>query len=254
MSISNDSKINQLLTNGRYQGLYFSEWLKKQGYSNQLLKKYRESGWLVSLARGVMYRKGERLSAIAALASFNIQMKKQFRIASHSALELSGFNHYVPMGKPTMMVCYPKQVSPKWFNLDLFDYNFQLFQTEAFSQPEVQTMNVRENEVLVSSPEQAFLECIYLVPQQYNYMDLYYIMEQLTTLRPNVVQRLLETTTNFRVKRMFLFMAEKANHYWFDMLDTSRIELGTSKLQLVENGVYNTKYRITIPKELNDYE
>lgn len=158
------------------------------------------------------------------------------------------------MGKPTMMVCYPKQVSPKWFNLDLFDYNFQLFQTEAFSQPEVQTMNVRENEVLVSSPEQAFLECIYLVPQQYNYMDLYYIMEQLTALRPNVVQRLLETTTNFRVKRMFLFMAEKANHYWFDMLDTSRIELGTSKLQLVENGAYNTKYRITIPKELNGYE
>lgn len=88
MSISNNSKINQLLTNGRYQGLYFSEWLKKQGYSNQLLKKYRESGWLVSLARGVMYRKEERLSAITALASFNIQMKKQFRIAAHSGFDM----------------------------------------------------------------------------------------------------------------------------------------------------------------------
>lgn len=254
MSISIDRKLNHLLINGQYQGLYFSEWLRHQGYSNQLLKKYRESGWLVSLARGVMYRKGEKLSAIAALSSFNAQMNKRFRIAAHSALEFSGFNHYVQMGKPIMMVCYPQQILPKWFELDVFDYQFKLFQTEAFAAPEIQTMNLRDSMVLVSSPEQAFLECLYLVPQQYNYMDLYYIMEQLTALRPGVVQRLLETTKNIRVKRMFLFMAEKANHYWFDMLNPSSIELGTSKLQLVENGVYNSKYRITLPKELNDYE
>ncbi|MBF1450120.1 MAG: type IV toxin-antitoxin system AbiEi family antitoxin domain-containing protein, partial [Prevotella oris] len=85
-------------------------------------------------------------------------------------------------------------------------------------------------------------------------MDLYYIMEQLTTLRSEVVQSLLETTKNYKMKRLFLYMAEKANHYWFEELDLSRIDLGTTKLQLVKSGVYLSKYKMTIPKELNDYE
>ncbi|EKC44822.1 hypothetical protein OBE_17273, partial [human gut metagenome] len=56
------------------------------------------------------------------------------------------------------------------------------------------------------------------------------------------------------VKRMFLYMAEKAGHYWFEALDTSKIGLGTSKLQLSKNGIYISKYKITVPKELNEYE
>jgi hypothetical protein len=53
---------------------------------------------------------------------------------------------------------------------------------------------------------------------------------------------------------MFLYMAEKAGHYWFEELDTSKIDIGTGKLQLVKDGVLNKKYSITVPKELNDYE
>ena len=53
---------------------------------------------------------------------------------------------------------------------------------------------------------------------------------------------------------MFLYMAEKAGHYWFEMLDMVKIDIGTSKLQLVENGIYISKYKITVPKELFDYE
>ena len=85
-------------------------------------------------------------------------------------------------------------------------------------------------------------------------MDLYYVMEQLTSLRADVVQTLLEHIKNQRIKRVFLYMAEKAGHYWFNMLNIDRINLGTSKQQLVENGIYIKKYRITIPKELNEYE
>ena len=70
----------------------------------------------------------------------------------------------------------------------------------------------------------------------------------------DVVQTLLENIKNQRVKRVFLYMAEKAGHYWFDMLNPDKINLGTSKQQLVENGIYIKKYRITIPKELNEYE
>lgn len=69
-------------------------------------------------------------------------------------------------------------------------------------------------------------------------MDLYYIMEQLTVLRPSKVQQRLETTRNRTVKRLFLYMAEKVNYPWFQALNQSRIDLGPSKIQLVQGGMY----------------
>jgi hypothetical protein len=49
-------------------------------------------------------------------------------------------------------------------------------------------------------------------------------------------------------------MAEKAGHYWFKSLDVNKINTGTAKHQLVKNGVYIPKYKITVPKELYEYE
>lgn len=175
-------------------------------------------------------------------------------MAAHSALELFGFNHYVPMGKPILMVAYSGTSIPKWMIADYFDRTIKPFETNMFTTIQTSTVKVEGVDLLVSSPEQAFMECLLLAPDRYGYMDLYYIMEQLTSLRADVVQTLLETIKNLRVKRMFLYMAEKAGHYWFEMLDMGKIDIGTSKLQLVENGIYISKYKITVPKEMFDYE
>lgn len=109
-------------------------------------------------------------------------------------------------------------------------------------------------QVLASVPEQAFLECLLLAPNQYAYMDVFYIMEQLTTLRAEVVQLLLETTDNLKVKRLFLYMAQKTGHEWFGKLDRSKINFGIGKRQLADKGVYLPEYMIAIPKELHEYE
>lgn len=254
MSIESANKIDLLLRMGTKNGLYFSEWLKKNGYSDQLISKYKQSGWLTSLAKGVVYRTGDKLSAYAAVSCYNNQLNRQLRVAAHSALELFGFNHYVPMGKPVLMVAYSGISIPKWMNADYFDRTIKPFETNMFTTIQTSTVKVEGVNLLVSSPEQAFMECMLLAPDRYGYMDLYYIMEQLTSLRADVVQTLLETIKNLRVKRMFLYMAEKAGHYWFEMLDMVKIDIGTSKLQLVEKGIYISKYRITVPKELFDYE
>lgn len=66
-------------------------------------------------------------------------------------------------------------------------------------------------------------------------------MEQLATLRSEVVQHLRETTDNKRVKRIFLYMAEKAGHCCFEELKSQKIDSGTGKLQLVTNGKFNAK-------------
>lgn len=255
MSIATGTKLNRLLLNADTSGLLFSQWMKSQGYSDQLQKKYRDSGWLTSLSQGVMFRTGIKLSAYSALASCNLQMGTRHRIAAHSALEYAGFNHYVPMGKPVLAVALSgARRRPLWMKDELFDMAFRTFHTEAFNQPEVIEARNDGGLLYVSSPEQAFLECLLLAPKYYAYMDLYYIMEQLATLRCDVVQRLLETTRNYSVKRMFLYMAEKAGHYWVEELCREKINLGTSKLQLVPDGVYSPKYRITVPKALDSYE
>lgn len=254
MGISAMSKINQLLTEAIPGGLLFAAWLRKKGYSAQLLKRYRDSGWLVGLSRGVMYRKNDNLSALAAVYSYNNQTCNKARIAAHSALELLGFNHYVPMGKPRLMVAFESGSVDDWVRSDRYDMTIVPFHTGIFKKPATQYLDRNSLSIIISSPEQAFLECLHLVPDYYNYMDLYYIMEQLTSLDPEKVQTALENTSSQRIKRIFLYMAEKAGHYWFDMLDLNKFGLTTSKLKLVDNGVYISKYRITVPKELNDYE
>ena len=230
MAIETKSKINSLLMNILPGGIIFSEGLKKQGYSDQLMKQYRKSGWLTSLSKGVMYRR------------------------AHSALELSGYYHYVPMGKPQLMVASDEPRTPQWAKSDLFDMTIEFFTTSAFGLIQKQAIKQNNYTVQASSPELAFMECLLLAPNRYSFMDLYYIMEQLTALRPAKVQQLLETTNNMTVKRMFLYMAEKANYPWYQAIDVGRINLGTSKIQLCKGGVYVSKYKITIPKELAEYE
>lgn len=248
------SKLNRLLTEHTPGGLLFSSWLTKNSYSAQLTKSYRDSGWLDMLVPGVMYRHDEKLSALAAVCSYNRQLGESARIAAHSALELQGFSHYVPMGKPNLMVTGAEYGKLEWMSSDKFDMNIVHFKTTIFKLSSTVDVKVGELEVTVSSPELAFMECLHLVPKYYNYMDLYYIMEQLTALDPGRVQQLLENTSSQKIKRMFLYMASKSGHYWVEMLDSGKIGLTQSKLQLVKDGVYNSTYRITVPKELESYE
>jgi Protein of unknwon function (DUF2893). len=254
MGLELQNKINRLILSGVKNGLYFSEWLKGKGYSDQLVRKYRQSGWLTSLSKGVMYRTGDSLTAYAAIYCYNEQLGEDVRVAAHSALELFGFNHYVSMGKPILMVTSGKKSIPEWMYGESFERTINFFRTKVFPIEHTSKVKIDGLDILISSPEQAFMECLLLAPARYNYMDLYYIMEQLTSLRPEVVQSLLESVKNIRVKRIFLYMAEKSGHYWFDMLDVNKIDIGTSKLQLVKNGIYISSYKITIPKELKEYE
>ena len=219
------------------------------------MQQYRKSGWFSSLSKGVLYRTGDKLSAYAALSGLKVQQNKNFYVGAHSALELFGFNHYVPMGKPVLMIGHSKEDKiPKWMRKTDFGYEMRFFTTETFSNPQLTAFKKDNFEILTSVPEQAFLECLLLATKQYDYLDLFYIMEQLTTLRPDVVQNLLEKTDNIKIKRLFLYMAEKADHRWFNSLDKSKINLGTGKQKLIENGVYLSEYKITIPKELFEYE
>ena len=94
------------------------------------------------------------------------------------------------------------------------------------------------------------MECLYLVPKSQPLTEVFELMEGLNNLRPALVQSLLEACRSVKVKRLFLYLADKAGHDWFNCLDLKKIDLGSGKRSIVKDGVYVSKYQITVPKEL----
>lgn len=94
------------------------------------------------------------------------------------------------------------------------------------------------------------MECLYLAPQIQDLVECFDLMEGLNNLPPAQVQNLLENCQSVKVKRLFLYMAEKAKHSWFNHIDTSKIDLGKGKRSIVKQGAFVEKYGITVPKEL----
>ena len=118
----------------------------------------------------------------------------------------------------------------------------------------VEPMAIGTDSLLVSTPERAILECLNLSDASSNLLDIYYIMESLTTLHPKLLQTLLERCTSQKVKRLFLYMAEKAAHPWYKALQTDKIEVGDYRMMIVPKGKYIKKYNMTVPAELAEYE
>ena len=77
------------------------------------------------------------------------------------------------------------------------------------------------------------------------------LMEGLRNLSPRRLQELLADCRSVKVKRLFLWFAERHNHAWLKKLDRSVIDLGHGKRMLVRGGKLDTKYNITVPGDLD---
>ncbi|MDR0232205.1 MAG: type IV toxin-antitoxin system AbiEi family antitoxin [Dysgonamonadaceae bacterium] len=254
MNVKGLTKINLFLQKLPSGALCFASWLNENGISYTLQQHYREAQWFTAIAPGVMYRTGDKPTLFSALSCFNSQLHKKLHIGALSALEIRGLAHYVPLGRQTMVVYCPHgEWFPQWFSK--YDWGVDILK-KYYDTNETGISSITEDnfEVAVSTPERAFLECLDLAPKYYILTDLYYVMEMLNGLRPELMQTLLEECKSVKVKRLFLYMAEKVGHAWLDDLDLSKINLGTGKRAIVKNGVYNAKYQITLPRDLVEYE
>jgi hypothetical protein len=76
------------------------------------------------------------------------------------------------------------------------------------------------------------------------------IIEGMTSLRPKVMQELLEACSSIKVKRQFLYLAERDGLSLVKYLDLNRIDLGTGKRAITETGRLTPKYALLLPEEL----
>ena len=145
---------------------------------------------------------------------------------------------------------------PEWLIKGEWDMTVR-YQTTSFLGDDllgVETMMVEGRPMLVSSLERAMLEWLNMSGISNSLVDVYYVMEMLTTLRPNLLQQLLERCSSTKVKRLFMYMAEKTKYPWVEDIDKSKIDFGSGRRMISPTGKYIKQYDMTIPKELAEYE
>lgn len=252
MTTNNDKKLMRLLSNHIPGTVLLASWLEKNGFSRDLQQYYLKSGWLESYGIGAFKRPNENVKWTGALNSLQRQTELQVHVGGLTSISLQGLSHYVRMEKEPLYLFSPQYVKlPKWFLNQ--EWSNQIIHVKTKFLPANSALFEYSRDGLklqLSSPERAILECLYLAPDRFDMMEGYQILEGLVNLRPKVLQELLENCSSIKVKRLFLFMASKARHQWLDFVDQTRIELGTGDRVIVKGGVYISKYKISLPKEI----
>jgi len=245
------TKINQMISQWPKGSIMTLVHLKNIGIDRELVKRYRKSGWIESVGRGAYKLKGDTVSWQGAVSGLRQQLN--IYIGGKTALELKGFGHYLGLEvRELYLLSAFKQPLPQWFKQNSWNINVHFSSINLFEKDSTQSLTghtYKEFSLPISIPERAILEMLYFIPSKQGFDEAMKIMESLTSLRPDIVQQLLQECRSIKVKRLFLYMAEKQNHFWFEQLNPDKINLGSGKRMIVKGGVLDKKYLITVPKE-----
>lgn len=245
-------KINQLLSSQPSGIVLASSWLGEQGYSLDLQKQYKKSKWFDTIGTGALIRHGDQVDYLGGIYALQTQLGLYVHPAAKTALAMQGKAHYLELSTKTVQLFGSSEdYLPLWFKKRDWGVSVDCRLT-SFLPPELGLVEVEHKnfKVKVSSPARAVMECLYLAPKSQPLIEVYELMEGLNNLRPVTVQKLLEACTSVKVKRLFLYLADKAGHEWLDYLKLENVDLGSGKRAIVSDGAYVSKYQITVPKEL----
>jgi hypothetical protein len=278
----NQDKLN-LLQRSLPEGLVAdAAWLEKHGYSRSLRNKYVAHAWLDQVARGVYRRPAPKLQGEAGQESLRWQpvvislqmlLGRPYTVGGRTALELQGFAHYLS-GRHREVHLYGTGKPPGWVtklkleNPFVFHNADRLFTREASrshvrkggrsaGNDHLQSSYVRqpwgqwEWPLTISSSERAILELLDEVPQHETFHQADVLMEGLRNLSPRRLHTLLVACRSVKVKRLFLWFAERHQHAWLKKLDRKTIDLGHGKRMLVKGGKFDPKFDITVPESID---
>jgi hypothetical protein len=274
----NTGKLNWLQHNLPEGLVVDAAWLQGRGFSSPLRSKYATRGWLEQVARGVYRRPAAALPTSKETASLRWQnvvvslqtiLERPAIVGGRTALELQGLAHYLSMGGAREVHLYSNEPLPTWVGKLTLDANFvfhnakKLFKNKPLAgTPPSSTESLRSDLVqqswgqwnwplTISAPERAVLELLDEVPQRETFHQADMFVEGLRNLSPRKLQTLLVDCRSIKVKRLFLWFAERHNHAWLQKLDRRSIDLGSGKRMLVRGGKLDPKFNITVPENLD---
>lgn len=246
------SKLNELFSQWPNGTVVVQRWLKKHGISRQLADRYRTSSWIRKIGRGAYVRFDDKPKLLGAVYTLQEQLGLPVHVGAKSALEAHGYAHHLPMGDAPKLHLYGRQGRPlpTWFKKHQWKSKVRFHLAKLFpNKPDLGLTSKSQGEysIRLSSPERAALELLALVPSEESFEGAKLLIEGLMSLRPQLVQELLEACRSVKAKRLFLYMAEKHALPWFGQLNRENIDLGKGKLQVVRKGRFDKKYRVTVP-------
>jgi len=244
------TKINQLVGNWPKGTVKTVKELREHGYTPQLLKVYSNSKWIESVVGGMYKLYHDDINWQGVLYGLQKKNNASIHAGGKTALILKGYGHYLSSIEGRAYLFSDRKEN---FNVWLSKFkNVVLRRNEVFDYKEEKyfiMFNTGNFQIKISSPELAAMEMLYLVPQEQSFDEAAKITEGLATLRPAIIQDLLQNCNSVKVKRLFLFMAENYDHPWMKELNLENINLGSGKRSIVNDGVLNKKYNLTVPRE-----
>ncbi len=247
-----ESKLNYLLQSWPKGTPATQPWLESMGISRQLARKYLSSGWIVRFGRGVFVRPGDQVDWLGAVHSLQSQLDMKVHVGGLTALSLRGMAHYLPLGAGTQAFLFGEGRArlPGWFLNHEWGARVRYHCPKLFSnQVESGFTQVERGEysVRVSAPERAILEVLHLATSNEAIEHAVELVGGLSTLRPQLLQELLEECRSVKVKRMLLWASEHSGHAWFARLSPQALDLGAGKRVLYRGGRLDRTYQITVP-------
>jgi len=216
-----------------------ASYLEKQGFSYNLLTRYKKSRWIQSFDRGVYKLFDDKIEWQGAIYTLQNQLMLNFHPGGKTALELKGHAHYLSRIKKVFLFGIRQQSIPSWLQAHKFDVDFSITKTNLFPTDipgSLSAHEFRDFSIKISSLERASMEMLYHVPAKVSFEEANLTTENLISLRPGLVQNLLESCNSIKVKRLFMYLAEKHDHTWVQKVDLSNVNFGEGKRSIVKNG------------------
>ena len=243
------SKINHLLQEWPPRVVGTLRWLSTHGVDNRLADKYVRSGWLKRLGHGAYVRAGATVDWPGAVHALQAQLGLDVHPGAMTAFDLRGYTHYLALGgREVVLFGKTGTKLPAWFSRHRWSQPVTLVTSCIFNGNDdgVSAFKFDDVELDVATLERAAFEMMYLVPKRQSYEEALQVMESLTSLRPQVVQRLLENCSSVKTKRLFMHAAERMSHSWIGSLDLSNVDFGSGKRTIHPGGRLDRKYNLIV--------
>ncbi len=244
-----------LLTNYLPDGLVVNrKWLKIKGFERMAVDYFVRSGKLERVGHGVYRRPGPPLKWEHLVYSLQ-ELGSPVHVGGSSALDLQGMGHYLQLGGLHTVELYGVNKLPGWLN--------ELELPVKLVAQGMGGIDKLTPDVLTKRPfghwdwllrfatmELALFEVLGKIQDEsgFSLADKYF--ESATTLRPILLNSLLQTCRQIKTKRLFLWFSDRHRHAWRNKLKTDNVDLGSGKRMIVKGGALDKTYAITVPRSM----
>jgi hypothetical protein len=250
--LSNES-LEQILPEGL---VVDRAWLNAQGVSRSSIDYYLRAGRLEAVARGAYRRPGPALKWEHLVYSLQ-ELGYPIHVGGRAALELQGYTHYLSMSGKQQIDLYGVRHIPSSLLTNSASIKLEMHSVELFSKLPAEAISTKpfghwDWLIRYATPELALLELLAAVNNDTDFSVADKFFEFAVTLRPTLVNTLLDVCTQVKAKRLFLWFATRHNHPWLKQINTSKVNLGGGKRVIVTGGALDKQYQITVPREMQN--